>query len=277
MNKVNHFDLSGKKALITGASGLLGKQHCIALSELNAKVFVTDLDLEKCQDTCKELQQATGKDIFFPFKLDVTNEKSISQCQDLITKDHGTLDILVNNAAIDPKFEGHSSKLEMSRLENFDLNSWNFQINVGLTGAFLCSKHFGTEMAKNSGGVILNIASDLSVIAPDQRIYKIKNKNDDEQPVKPITYSVIKHGLVGLTKYLATYWAEKNIRVNSLSPGGVFNNHTEEFLSKLTPLIPMGRMAELNEYHGCIQFLCSQASSYMTGQNLTSDGGRSVW
>ena len=127
------------------------------------------------------------------------------------------------------------------------------------------------------GGVILNIASDLSVFSPDQRIYRKDELPDVMQPVKPVTYSVIKTGLIGLTRYLATYWANKNIRCNALSPGGVFNGQSDEFVQRLTALIPLGRMASKNEYRAAVQFLCSDASSYMNGQNVLMDGGRNVW
>ena len=133
-------------------------------------------------------------------------------------------------------------------------------------------------MAKDDkGGVILNIASDLSVFSPDQRLYRKKGLPDDLQPVKPVTYSVIKAGLVGLTRYLATYWAEQGVRANSLSPGGVFNGQSEEFVQRLSTLIPLGRMAQRDEYRAAVQFLCSDASSYMNGQNVVMDGGRSAW
>jgi len=132
-------------------------------------------------------------------------------------------------------------------------------------------------MAQRGSGVILNIASDLSVIAPDQRLYRREGLPEEQQPVKPVTYSVIKTALVGLTRYLATYWADQGVRVNALSPGGVYNGQGEEFVTRLTNLIPMGRMADHDEYRGAIQFLCSDASRYMTGQNIAIDGGRSVW
>ena len=158
--------------------------------------------------------------------------------------------------------------------ENFDLEVWNNEIQVGLTGAMLCSQVIGGEMVKNKiRGNIVNIASDLSIIAPNQNIYKYKNNNF----TKPVTYSVIKHGIVGLTKYLSTYWANKNIKVNSLSPGSVLNNQPKEFLSRIKKLIPMNRLAKKNEYIGAIKFLCTEDSNYMTGQNLVIDGGRSVW
>jgi len=166
--------------------------------------------------------------------------------------------------------------LELSRLEHFPLEEWNRQISVGLSGAFLCARVFGSGMAERGGGVILNIASDLAVIAPDQRLYRKPGLPAQEQPVKPVTYSVIKTALLGLTRYLASYWAEQGVRANAISPGGVFNNHPAEFVERLAALIPMGRMAELSEYRAAVQFLCSPASSYMTGQNLVIDGGRSI-
>ena len=185
------------------------------------------------------------------------------------------IDILINNAAIDPKVQ-KDGVVETSRLENFSLYDWDFQLKVGLTGAMLCSQIFGQVMAKKGEGVILNIASDLSVFAPDQRLYKKDGLSPDQQPVKPVTYSVIKHGLIGLTKYLATYWADQGVRCNALSPGGVFNGQGDDFVQKLTQLIPMNRMATKDEYRGAVQFLCSDASSYMNGQNIVMDGGRSV-
>ena len=185
--------------------------------------------------------------------------------------------ILVNNAAINPKVVGGLGVQESSRLENFALDQWNLQIAVGLTGAFLCSQVFGTAMAQSGGGIILNIASDLSVFSPDQRLYRKSGLPDDQQPVKPVTYSVIKAGLVGLTKYLSTYWADRGVRANALSPGGVFNGQGDEFVQRLSALIPLGRMAQVDEYRSAVQFLCSDASSYLNGQNIIMDGGRSTW
>ena len=155
---------------------------------------------------------------------------------------------------------------------------WNLELNVGLAGAFLCSQIFGSKMAEDhKGGVILNIASDLSVISPDQRLYKQDGVAENMQKVKPVTYSVIKTGLIGLTRYLATYWANSDIRCNSLSPGGVFNDQDDQFIKRITELIPLNRMANSDEYRGTIQYLCSDASSYMNGQNIVVDGGRSIW
>jgi NAD(P)-dependent dehydrogenase (short-subunit alcohol dehydrogenase family) len=210
--------------------------------------------------------------------MDVSRSDTILSAARTLATEGYRVDILVNNAAIDPKVKGDRVEMEMSRLENFSLKQWELEIAVGLTGAFLCSQVFGTLMAKDGkGGVILNIASDLSVFAPDQRLYRKVGLPESMQPVKPVTYSVIKAGLVGLTRYLATYWAANGVRANALSPGGVFNEQGEDFVQRLSSLIPLGRMARRDEYRAAIQFLCSDASSYMNGQNIVMDGGRSVW
>jgi len=200
----------------------------------------------------------------------------IVNVKDDIIKTHGKIDILINNAAIDPKVKTDDSH-ETSRLEKFSLEQWNLELSVGLTGAYLCSKIFGSEMAQNGGGVIVNISSDLGLISPDQRLYRKDGLKENQQPVKPITYSVIKHGIIGLTKYLATYWADKGVRVNAISPGGVYTDQPDEFVNKISELIPLGRMAYEDEYKAAIVFLCSDASSYMTGSNLVIDGGRTCW
>ena len=196
---------------------------------------------------------------------------------DLLNK-NVDINILINNAAINPNVDSNNKICNASRLESFSLEEWNKQIAVGLTGSFLCCQIFGTEMAKlKKPASIVNIASDLSVIAPDQRLYKKYDVNDSNQPVKPVTYSVIKSGLIGLTKYISTYWLGSDIRCNALSPGGIYTNQPEDFVTKLSSLIPLGRMARKDEYRAAIQFLCSDASSYMNGHNLVIDGGRSTW
>jgi NAD(P)-dependent dehydrogenase (short-subunit alcohol dehydrogenase family) len=272
------FDLEGRTALITGAGGLLGRQHAAALAAVGARVLLTDLDVASAEAAAAEVRREIADADLVPLRLDVTNPASVRTLAEDTAREFGAVDVLVNNAAIDPKVTSATGMTHGSRLEAFSVDQWNREIAVGLTGAMLCAQTFGAAMAERRAGVILNIASDLGVIAPDQRLYRRPDAaTEAEQPVKPVTYSVIKHGLVGLTKYLATYWAERNVRVNALSPGGVYNQQDPAFVARLTNLIPMGRMADRTDYRGIVQFLCSDASRYMTGQNVVIDGGRSVW
>ena len=272
------FDLTGKTALITGAAGLLGIEHSTALLDSGATVLLTDMSAAALDIAKQQLGENYDLSKIVSAVMDVTDIDAINSVAQYLANKGLPVDILVNNAAIDPKVTGEKGIVETSRLENFPREQWDLQVAVGLTGAFLCSQVFGSAMAAaGNGGVILNIASDLSVIAPDQRLYRKDGLPDDLQPVKPVTYSVIKAGLIGLTRYLATYWAHKGIRCNALSPGGVYNGQAEEFVARLNSLIPLGRMAEHDEYRAAIQFLCSDASSYMNGQNIVIDGGRSSW
>ena len=272
------FSLISKNALITGGAGLLGIQHAIALLDLGAKVILTDINQEMLERAKIKLVETFEEDKIIIELMDVTSKESVLSTKNKLITKGLKIDILINNAAIDPKVKGENVNIESSRLEHYSLDQWNLEISVGLTGSFLCSQIFGSEMAKNtSGGVILNISSDLSVISPNQNLYRKHGLPDELQPVKPVTYSVIKTGLIGLTRYLATYWAKNNVRCNALSPGGVYNDQGENFVLNLTSLIPMNRMANPDEYIGAVQFLCSDASAYLNGQNIVMDGGRSVW
>jgi NAD(P)-dependent dehydrogenase (short-subunit alcohol dehydrogenase family) len=270
------FDLTNNWVVVTGAAGLLGKQHATALLEVNANLVLLDKDKDGVMQVTNELRQIGLSGEILNYEIDITNELRVQAVKNDLSTKKISVNVLINNAAINPKYEVLVGGKSSSRVEDFDLLDWDSQLDVGLKGAFICSKVFGSEMAKQGKGVIINIASDLSIIAPDQRIYKSDN-SAELQNVKPITYSVIKSGLIGMTKYLATYWSESNVRVNALSPGGVYENQNSEFVDRLTKLIPLGRMASSDEYKSAIQFLCSDASSYMTGQNLVIDGGRSVW
>ena len=272
--QLNKFNLTNKNILITGAAGLLGYEHCIALLDVGARVIMTDVDIKRLKQNKLRLLKKNKNFKIEYFKMNVCSEKSIIKVLNSIKKKFFNIDVLVNNACLNPKF---SNKFEIknTNLENFSLKLWNKELQVGLTGAFLCAKIFGNYMKKNkNGGVIINIASEYSVITPDHRIY---SKNNGIKKFKPITYPVIKTGLIGLTKYLATYWSKENIRCNAFSPGGVRENQDKHFMSKIKKLIPMGRMAKPNEYHSVLQFLCSDASSYLNGQNILMDGGRSIW
>jgi NAD(P)-dependent dehydrogenase (short-subunit alcohol dehydrogenase family) len=271
------FNISGKWALITGGAGLLGKEHAKALLEIGAKVVLWDINKVKLISVYKDLIKNFSEQSVITSVVDISQEKEVLAACNILDSQGIVISILINNAAINPKYTSDSSGTVFSRVENLSLNDWNHQVSVGLTGAFICSKYFGSKMAINKSGVILNISSDLSVISPDQRLYKSSENGDIPQPVKPITYSVIKSGIIGMTKYLATYWSAQGVRVNALSPGGVYDGQSEEFVQKITNLIPLGRMAKSSEYSSAVQFLCSDASSYMTGQNIVIDGGRSVW
>jgi NAD(P)-dependent dehydrogenase (short-subunit alcohol dehydrogenase family) len=268
-------DLTGRVAIITGGGGMLGFQHAAAIAELGGIPVLLDIAEPGIRHNAELLRHEFGV-AAVRIVCDVTRSDELVQALRRILAELDRVDILVNNAARNPQV-GSAGLAEVSRLESFPWELWQLDLNVGLGGAFNCAKVFGAHMAAHGGGVIVNISSDLGVVAPDQRLYRQDGLPDHEQPVKPVTYSVVKHGLIGLTKYLATYWSEDNVRCNALSPGGVEAQQDEDFLRRINTLIPMGRMARVDEYRGAIAFLCSDASSYMNGANLVVDGGRTAW
>ncbi|RJP27598.1 MAG: SDR family oxidoreductase [Candidatus Omnitrophota bacterium] len=268
--------LDGRIALITGGAGLLGIQHAEAIAEMGGIPILLDINDKIVREKAAEIASkynvpASG------FYADITKKEMLQSVQSEIEQKVGPVEILINNAANNPKVEGGYDAKNWTRFENLPISVWQDDLDVGLTGAFLCSQLFGSVMAKRKRGVILNIASDLAVIAPDQRIYAESGLPEEEQNVKPVTYSVVKTGLLGLTRYLATYWADKCVRVNALSPGGVYTGQDEAFVKRLSNLIPMGRMAAKDEYRAAVVFLVSDASSFMTGANLIIEGGRTIW
>ena len=269
----NLFNLEGKTALITGGGGLLGPKHAEAIIEYGGKVILTDHHLDRVEEKSKILNNKYGSNSCTFYHMDVTDPQSIESVINNIEK----IDILINNAAKDPKVKKESGLTPDSRFETMTTSYWQEGLDAALNGTFYCSQKVSNKMLKHKGGVILNISSDLGVIAPDQRLYRKEGIKENQQNVKPITYSAAKWAIIGMTKYLGVYYAKKGIRVNCLSPTGVFNNHPDEFVKKLSNIIPMGRMAHIDEYKGAIVFLCSDASSYMTGENVVIDGGKTVW
>ncbi|MBF0205438.1 MAG: SDR family oxidoreductase [Oligoflexia bacterium] len=270
------FNLDSKTIIITGATGLLGTKHVEAVAEFGAIPIVLDIDQKKIDQLVNRIRSEYDVACYGYF-TDVTNEIEVRDVCQTIAKKLGKIDCLINNAANNPKIED-SDNINFTRLENFKLETWNTDVAVGLTGAFLCAKHFGSEIAKNpSGGTIINISSDLGLISPDQRLYRNDFVENHLQNTKPVSYSVVKSGLLGLTKYLATYWADANVRCNAICPGGIMNNQDEDFLKRLHNLIPLGRMAKQDEYKGIIVFLASNAAAYVNGAVISIDGGRTVW
>ena len=270
------FRLDGKVIVITGAAGLMGKMHAEAVAAYGGTPVLLDLlknDVEKYADELNSKFHVNA----IGMMVNITNEKEIEKNVIAIIEKYGKIDGLVNNAANNPKIESNSKK-NFSRLENFSLEVWNEDISVGLTGSYLCAKHYGNMISKNNnGGSIVNISSDLGLIGPDQRLYMNEKIPSELQAVKPVTYSVVKAGLIGLTRYLSTYWADKNVRSNAMCPGGIETNQPSEFLKEVSSRIPMSRLAKVNEYQGTLIWMLSDASSYLNGAIISVDGGRTAW
>ena len=275
-NIIDIFSLEGMNIIITGAAGLLGQKHAEAIAAFGGTPILLDIAQDDLRDLSKELNKKYSINSTY-FIVDITDESQVKSNANLLIKKYGKLDGLGNNAANNPKVEDNSNK-NFSRLENFPLELWNKDIAVGLTGAFLCSKHYGYNISKNpNGGSIVNISSDLGLIAPDQSLYQRADLTENQQSVKPITYSIVKTGIIGLTRYLSTYWAQKNVRCNAICPGGVENGQPEDFLKAVSSKIPMGRLANSDEYQGVLVWMLSDASSYLNGSIVPVEGGRSAW
>ncbi len=266
MNQPDLFDLTGRIAIITGGAGLLASEHAIALSAYGATVVIADVNEEKCHEAAMILQK---EGVVVSAKVcDVTSKQSWQQLLDGTLKEFGKVDILVNNAG----FTNQSKSANFdAAFENFPLEDWNAIMNVNLTGAFLGCQVIGKHMIDNGKGAIINIASLYGVVSPNHKIYPGTGIS------QPVAYSVSKHGVVALTKYLATLWAEQGVRVNALTPGGIFNDHKGLFLERFKQMNPIGRMSDKSELRGGIVFLASDASSHVIGHNLIIDGGWTAW
>lgn len=266
MNKKNLFDLTGRVALITGGAGLLASEYALALGNQGAHIILADIAEENCKATADKLARQEIK--VSSFFCDVTKKESWESLLQNVLKQFGKIDILINNAGFtnQTKTTGFDGSFE-----NFSLDDWNDIMAVNLTGTFLGCQVIGKHMVQNKKGNIINMASLYGVVSPHHRLY------DDTEIKQPVAYTVSKHGVIGLTKYLAALWAPKNVRVNSLTPGGVFNNHSGLFLERFEKLNPIGRMCDKSELHGAVVYLASDASSHVIGHNLVVDGGWTIW
>jgi NAD(P)-dependent dehydrogenase (short-subunit alcohol dehydrogenase family) len=272
---MNRFVLDGAVVLVTGGAGLLGVEHGRAVAAAGGVPVLLDLDGERAVAAAGTVAAESGAQAL-GLAMDVTDPGSVGTALDETLSRFGRADALVNNAANNPKVEDPEST-RWSRFENFPLEQFRRDLEVGLTGAFVCAQVVGRHLAAQGKGSIVNVSSDLGLIGPDQRIYRRSGLADADQPAKPVSYTVAKAGMIGLTRYLAAYWGEAGVRVNALAPGGVAAGQPEDFVEQLTFRIPLGRMAEPDEYRAAILFLVSDASSYMTGATLVVDGGHTAW
>lgn len=265
------FSLKNKNIIITGGGGFLARNFIKGILEYGGNPIILENSSSKIIDLKKYFNLSLGK-IPDTYKIDISNWKSVKKNSLYLKKKYKKIDGLINNAARNPIFE---NKKKNYTFENFNLVEWNNDCKIGLTGSIICTQIYGTLISKNkNGGSILNISSDLGLISPDQRLYRSKRKKNFE---KPVSYSVVKSGLIGLTKFTSTYWANKKVRCNCICPGGVENKHDRSFLNKISRLIPLGRLAKKDEYNGLVVFLMSDASSYINGATISADGGRTAW
>lgn len=260
------FSLQQKTAIVTGALGLIGKKHCEALAQAGANVVVADVDGEKSQQFARQLG-----DNHLGIGIDVTDKASVTNALKKIRDRYDTIDVLVNNAAINDMFENPAMAKDLSAFENYPLETFQKSLDVNVTGVFLCSQVFGSTMAQQGSGSIINIASTYGMVGPDQTIYR--NECGDQTFYKSAAYPVTKGAIINFTRFLAAYWGDKGVRVNTLSPGGVENGQNEFFINNYSAKTLLGRMATASDYQGALIFLASEASAYMTGANLVVDGG----
>lgn len=268
------FSLKDKVAIVTGGVGLIGAEFCKTLAEAGAAVAVVDLNASASQGIVDTLTKSGYNAV--AVATDITKPDSVNAMVDKVISTFGRLDVLVNSAALDPKFDPTAAEkgIAPGAFEDYPLSDWNAAMNVNLTGMFLVTQACVKQMLKNKKGSIINICSTYGLNGPDQKLYI---KDGKRVAYKPVYYTVTKAGVMGFTKYLAAYYAETEIRVNALTPGGVYNNHEEYFVKNYSAKTILGRMAKKDEMNGALLFLASDASSYMTGNNLIVDGGWTAW
>ena len=274
MNRPLDFSLKDRVAIITGGAGLIGPQHAAAIAAAGGIPVLADIRREDAEARAAEVAKASGGKAL-GVGCDITRADSVQSLLDVVMARLGRVDILVNNAANNPKVE--TPGRSFSRLEHFPAEQWDADLDVGLKGAFLCAQIIGGAFAAQRRGVIVNISSEYGIIAPDQRLYRKPGLPAEEQPVKPVTYSVVKAGLHGLTLYLATYWAHEGVRANTLSLGGVVQGQPATFVERAEAKIPLGRMARPDDFQGALVYLCSDAASFVNGANVVVDGGKTIW
>jgi len=253
----------------------LGREYAHGLAQAGAHVVVADLDHQRAQQVATSVIAQAGVHAL-GIHVDVADKASVQRMVQQTLDAFGRIDGLVNNAALDPKFDSRHAHQHTNTFEDYPLELWNQGLAVNLTGMFLCAQAVAPTMLAQGHGVIVNVSSIYGLVGPDQRLYE---RDDPQAPrtFKPVIYSVTKSAVLGLTRYLATYWAGRGIRVNTLTLGGVFNDHDAEFVRRYSWRTPLGRMADKAEYCGVLLFLLSDASSYMTGANLVVDGGWTAW
>jgi 2-deoxy-D-gluconate 3-dehydrogenase len=268
-----YFDLSGRVAIITGAAGLLGTGYAHTLASAGANVVVADVEGQAVLDLAAKVESETNVKAL-GIQTDVSDQDSVRSMAAKTLETFNRIDILVNNAAINPKFDSQHSGEHVNNFENFPLEAWQESMDVNITGMFLCAQAVAPTLRKVDKGVIVNVSSTYGLVGPDQRLYL---REGEPVQYKPVTYTVSKAAAVGMTRYLATYFAGTGIRVNTLTPGGVFAGHDDEFVRRYSARTVMGRMADRDEMNSALLFLVSDASSYMTGSNLIVDGGWTAW
>jgi len=268
---------SNKYSIITGAAGLLGPYHAEALAEEDYNLVLLDIYQKKLNFIKSKLQKKFKKRKILTYVCDIRYTKNVDKIFEDLKKKKIFVSCLVNNAENNPKMNQKRIKKVLNRIEDYDEKKIFSEIEVGVIGSFNCCKVFGAEMARKKKGSIINISSDLGICAPDQRVYH-KNENFKKiKNFKPIGYSISKHAIGGLTKYLSTYWANRNVRCNTLALGAVLNNQPKFLINNVKKRIPLNRWADKNEYKQAIKFLANEENSYMTGQTLVIDGGRTIW